>query len=58
MSNPHWLRLNHLEKSPRYLLFFDTETVPVSADRPNEWRLRLWAARLVRRRDYQPKRPR
>lgn len=58
MSAPHWLRVNHLEKSPRYLLFFDTETVPVSAERQNEWRLRLWAARLVRRRSYQPKRPR
>jgi hypothetical protein len=54
----HWLRENHLERSPKRLLIVDTETRPISADNVGRQVLRLWCARLVRRHDVDPKKPR
>lgn len=54
----HWLRENHQERSPRRVLVVDTETAPVGPDDPDRQELRLWCARLDRRRGVDPKKPR
>jgi hypothetical protein len=54
----HWMRENHLERTPFRVLVVDTETrVPDPAD-PDHQELRLWAARLTRRREVDPGKPR
>jgi len=54
----HWLRENAQERSPRRVLIVDTETRPASDADPDRQVLRLWCARLTRRRGIDPKRPR
>lgn len=54
----HWLRENAQERSPRRLLVIDTETLPGQGDDRDRHQLRLWSARLVRRRGIDPGRPR
>jgi len=54
----HWLRENHQERSPRRVLVVDAETMPVGPDDPDRQLLRLWCARLDRRKGTDPKRPR
>ena len=57
-AGTHWLRGNRLERVPRRTLVVDTETQPLDLARGNQQVLRLWCARLVRRGDVDPKRPR
>jgi hypothetical protein len=57
-STTHWLRENAQERSPRRVLFVDTETVPLSPEHQDRQVLRLWSARLIRRRGVDPKKPR
>jgi hypothetical protein len=54
----HWLRENAQERSPKRVLFVDTETLPLSAEHPERQVLRLWSARLVRRHGVDPRKPR
>lgn len=54
----HWLRENHLERTPYRVLVVDTETRPASEEEPDRQVLRLWAARLTRRRGVDPELPR
>ena len=51
----HYLRPNHVERSPRRLLVYDTETQPFTVEEGEELRLRLWAARLITRGPGGPK---
>jgi hypothetical protein len=57
-ASVHWLRENQQERSPRRVLIVDTETTPASVDNPDQHHLRLWCARLVRRRGVDPRKPR
>lgn len=57
-AKTHWLRENHLERSPHRVLVVDTETRPTDPDNPDHQVLRLWCARLLRRRDVDPGKPR
>lgn len=57
-ASVHWLRENAQERSPHRVLVLDTETRPVSAEDKERQVLRLWAARLDRRHNVDPKRPR
>lgn len=50
----HWLRENHQERSPHRVLVVDTETSPLDPDQPERQVLRLWCARLERRRGVDP----
>ena len=54
----HWLRENHQERAPWRVLTVDTETRPASELDPDRQVLRLWAARLDRRRNVDPRKPR
>lgn len=54
----HWLRENARNATPHRVLVFDTETRPLDDAHPEDQRLRLWAARMVRRHDLEPKLPR
>lgn len=54
----HWLRENSLERSPHRVLVVDTETSPLDPDDPERQVLRLWCARLERRRGVDPRKPR
>jgi hypothetical protein len=54
----HWLRPNALERSPHRVLVVDTETYPPDKAKPDHQVLRLWAARLLRRREVDPGKPR
>lgn len=61
MSRPvgiHYLRPNHVERSPHRVLVFDTETVPVASGKPDTQTLRLWTAKLVRRHGWEAAKPR
>src|SRR5206468_750685 len=57
-AKAHWLRENHLERSPHRVLIVDTETRSPDPLTPDHQVLRLWAARLVRRRAVDPGKPR
>ncbi len=54
----HYLRPNHVERSPHRLLVFDTETRPVNMQTPDTQTLRLWSAKLTRRHGHEPNKPR
>jgi hypothetical protein len=54
----HWLRENAQERSPYRVLVFDTETLLPDENDPDRQTLRLWAARLIRRKGVDPKAPR
>lgn len=54
----HWLRPNHQERSPHRVLVVDTETRVPDELMPDHQVLRLWCARLDRRRDVDPGKPR
>lgn len=54
----HYLRPNHVERSPHRLLVVDTETAPISEAHPERQSLRLWCATLTRRHDCEPSKPR
>lgn len=54
----HWLRENAANRSPWRVLVVDTETMPAAPDRPDDHVLRLWCARLVRRKGVDPELPR
>jgi hypothetical protein len=54
----HYLRPNHVERSPHRLLVVDTETAPVDDRRQDTQSLRLWCATLTRRHNIEPKKPR
>lgn len=57
-SSIHWLRENALDRSPFRVLVVDTETrIPDEAD-PERQTLRLWSARLIRRKGCDRKAPR
>lgn len=57
-ASVHWLRENAQERSPFRVLIVDTETEPASAEDTHRQVLRLWSARLIRRRGIDPKLPR
>lgn len=57
-SATHWLRENAQERSPFRVLVLDTETRPLDATAPGHEVLRLWCARLTRRKGDQPRLPR
>src|SRR5215472_14636720 len=57
-ASVHWLRENAANRSPFRVLVFDTESRPIAPDQPNTHVLRLWAARLLRRKDDRPREPR
>src|SRR5216110_182782 len=48
-SSTHWLRPNAQERSPFRVLVIDTETRPIDGATPGHEVLRLWCARLLRR---------
>ena len=50
----HYLRPNHVERSPHRLLMVDTETAPVRRESPQTQSLQLWCATLTRRHDVEP----
>ena len=54
----HWLRENAQERAPWRVLTVDTETRPATPADESHQVLRLWAARLDRRRDVDPGKPR
>lgn len=54
----HYLRENHVERSPHRVLVIDTETTPLHRKRPETQTLRLWCAKLVRRHGHEPGKPR
>ena len=57
-STTHWLRENAQERSPHRVLVVDTEALPVSSAPDARQELRLWCAKLRRRRGDRPKLPR
>lgn len=57
-AKTHWLRENAQERSPRRVLYFDTETLPLDPSGRGRQVLRLWSALLVRRRGIDPRKPR
>lgn len=57
-ASTHWLRENAQERSPHRLLIVDTEARPLSAEDHHTQVLRLWSARLLRRRGVDPGKPR
>ena len=57
-ASVHWLRENAQERSPYRVLVVDTETRPASPDDWHRQVLRLWSARLIRRRGVDPGKPR
>ncbi len=56
LQQRHYLAENEAERSPRRLVFWDTEGVPVGDGRTHA--LRLWCARSVLRKGLTPKLPR
>lgn len=57
-ANIHNLSGNAKEDSPHELIVIDTETVPLIDGDEEIHRLRVWCAKLVRRHDRNPSRPR
>lgn len=55
-QNRHWLAENESERSPRRLIFWDTEGRPIGDGRTQQ--LRCWVAREVLRKGIAPKQPR
>src|SRR5215831_15942090 len=54
----HWVRENAVNRSPFKVLVVDTETRRTDPDDVNTQTLRLWAARLTRRKGVEPDAPR
>ncbi|TMK84608.1 MAG: hypothetical protein E6G44_09750 [Actinobacteria bacterium] len=57
-SHTHWLRPNGQERSPFRVLVIDTETRPIDGQASGHEVLRLWCARLLRRKGDGPGKPR
>lgn len=58
MRHAHYLRPNEVERSPKLILFYDTEAVPIPGCDPEVQRLRLWSACAVLRRGHEPRKDR